>query len=439
MNTKRLGKVGNKEKWLDEIAENIYVTKLKYYCNVKDGTHDTPEYINQSEENYPLVTSKDIKNGNIDFSDVKYISKKDMLNINKRSNVEENDIIMPMIGTIGNPAIVQTNKQFSVKNVALFKTSDSSIKARYLKYVLLSDVVLKQFEVLNRGGVQSFVSLNVLRNLLITRSENEEKIVHYLDLKCSEINSLIDDKERLIILLEAQRKAIITEAVTKGLNPDINMKDSGVEWIGELPEHWIITKIKHKFTIQKRIISQENPTVLSLTQKGLKIKDLEDFSGQHAESYSNYQLVNKDDFVMNSMDLLTGFVDCSPYIGVTSPDYRVFTQRNLEECHLYYLYYFQMCYFEKIFYGHGQGVSKLGRWRLQTDVFKEFPIMVPPVEEQFEIARTISEKTNSINEIIQMNRELIDKLKEYCQSLIFQAVTGKIDVRDFVAEAVTNV
>lgn len=76
MNTKRLGKVGNKEKWLDEIAENIYVTKLKYYCNVKDGTHDTPEYINQSEENYPLVTSKDIKNGNIDFSDVKYISKK---------------------------------------------------------------------------------------------------------------------------------------------------------------------------------------------------------------------------------------------------------------------------------------------------------------------------------------------------------------------------
>lgn len=137
---------------------------------------------------------------------------------------------------------------------------------------------------------------------------------------------------------------------------------------------------------------------------------------------------------MNSMDLLTGFVDCSPFIGVTSPDYRVFTQNNPDECHQYFLYYFQKCYFEKIFYGHGQGVSKFGRWRLQTDVFKEFPVMIPPVEEQFEIARTVSSKINDIDEVIQRNIELIDKLKEYRQSLIFEAVTGKIDVRDVAVE-----
>lgn len=258
----------------------------------------------------------------------------------------------------------------------------------------------------------------------------QEQVVKYLDEKVKQINQLIQYKYKQVELLEQQRQSIITEAVTKGLNPNVKMKDSGVEWIGEIPEYWVVNKIKFKFDIRKVIQPTENPTVLSLTQRGLKIKDLNDFSGQHAESYDKYQKVECKDYVMNGMDLLTGYVDCSLFEGVTSPDYRVFRIKDNTECHDYYLRYFQMCYFAKIFYGHGQGVSNFGRWRLQTDVFKEFPIPVPSKEEQFEISEYLKIKEIEIDKALELIKLDIVKLKEYRQALIYEAVTGKIDVRD---------
>ncbi|NRG47718.1 restriction endonuclease subunit S [Bacillus sp. CRN 9] len=209
------------------------------------------------------------------------------------------------------------------------------------------------------------------------------------------------------------------------------MKDSGVEWIGEIPEHWNILKMKYKFEIKKVIKPTENPNVLSMTQRGIKIKDLNDLGGQHALNYDKYQEVNVGDFVMNSMDLLTGFVDYSNIEGVTSPDYRVFRFITNTDSHDYYLRYFQVCYWNKIFYGHGQGVSNLGRWRLQADVFKEFPIPEPPYEEQIEIGHYIDEKVELINDLIEEIKNNIIHLKEYRKSLIYEVVTGKIDVRDY--------
>lgn len=261
--------------------------------------------------------------------------------------------------------------------------------------------------------------------------DEQKQIADFLDEKTFDMESLIADKEKIIQLLGAKRQAIITEAVTKGLNPDVKMKDSGVEWIGEIPEHWDVWKTKYKFEIKKEKNTSEEPTVLSLTQRGIKIKDLSNFEGQHAESYVNYQKVNINDFVMNSMDLLTGFVDCSKYEGVTSPDYRVFRFKKDTDCHEYYLRYFQICYWNKIYYGHGQGVSKFGRWRLQADVFKEFPIPIPSYEEQVEISKFIDEQVSIINELIDEIRLNINQIKEYRQSLIYEAVTGKIDVRDY--------
>ncbi|WP_431785541.1 restriction endonuclease subunit S [Paenibacillus lactis] len=283
------------------------------------------------------------------------------------------------------------------------------------------------------GSAQPKLTQEALANILlpVPPLEEQENIWGYLGSKLMDLDIIIKSKKRLINLLEEKRQSMISEAVTKGLNPNVKMKDSGVEWIGEIPEHWDTNKIKYKFEIVKRILPSEELTVLSLTQKGLKVKDLNDFSGQHAESYEKYQRVEINDYVMNGMDLLTGYVDCSKLEGVTSPDYRVFRLRNASECHGYYLRYFQMCYFSKIFYGHGQGVSNFGRWRLQTDVFKEFPISVPPVCEQYEISKYLNTKEIEINKLIENIKEQIQKLEEYRQSLIYEAVTGKIDVRDF--------
>lgn len=148
-----------------------------------------------------------------------------------------------------------------------------------------------------------------------------------------------------------------------------------------------------------------------------------------AESYEKYQLVEPGDYAMNSMDLLTGWIDCSKYEGVTSPDYRVFRLKNSElNDHQYFNYLFQMCYTRRIFYRLGQGVSNLGRWRLQREPFLNMEIPAPSLEEQREISNQIKEKELQINEVYKKIQLQIEKLTEYRKIIIHDVVTGKIKI-----------
>ena len=146
------------------------------------------------------------------------------------------------------------------------------------------------------------------------------------------------------------------------------------------------------------------------------------------ESYANYQFVYPGDFVMNHMDLLTGWVDCSKLFGVTSPDYRVFKLRNKNNSLNYYKYIMQTCYMNRIFYSLGQGVSYLGRWRLQTSSFNNFMVPVPPVEVQESIANYLDKKCTEINACIDDKQRQLEILAEYKKTLIFEYVTGKKEV-----------
>lgn len=259
----------------------------------------------------------------------------------------------------------------------------------------------------------------------------EKAIANYLDRRTAKIDSLLADLAHQAEMLDCYKRELIAEAVTKGLDKSAAMKDCGVDWIGEMPEHWDVTKTKWMFEIVKRIYGKEGRDVLSITQRGLKVRDLESNDGQLAESYANYQVVNVNDFAMNSMDLLTGWVDCSPFEGVTSPDYRVFRfLPGKEQCHSYYKYLFQMCYKNRIFYRLGQGVSNLGRWRLQADQFLNMRLPQPPVDEQESIAAYLDEKTAKIEGLIADIMAQIEKLKQYRQIVIHDAVTGKVKVTE---------
>lgn len=262
-------------------------------------------------------------------------------------------------------------------------------------------------------------------------AEVKEHIVTYLDRRTAKIDSLLADLAHQAEMLDCYKRELIAEAVTKGLDKSAAMKDCGVDWIGEMPEHWDVTKTKWMFEIVKRIYGKEDRDVLSITQRGLKVRDLESNDGQLAESYANYQVVNVNDFAMNSMDLLTGWVDCSPFEGVTSPDYRVFRfLPGKEQCHSYYKYLFQMCYKNRIFYRLGQGISNLGRWRLQADQFLNMRLPQPPVDEQESIAAYLDEKTAKIEGLIADIMAQIEKLKQYRQIVIHDAVTGKVKVTE---------
>lgn len=198
-------------------------------------------------------------------------------------------------------------------------------------------------------------------------------------------------------------------------------------WMGMIPESWKSIPLKYVFDIQKRIAGKEGYTVLSITQSGIKPKNM-DAQGQYAQDYSNYQLVYPGDFAMNHMDLLTGWVDISQYEGVTSPDYRVFVNRDANQfCSEYYKYVFQYCYSNKVFYGMGQGVSGFGRWRLPADMFLNFRLPVPRLDEQKRIATFLEQKICDIDVVISEAKASIEEYKAWKASIIYEAVTKGID------------
>jgi type I restriction enzyme S subunit len=201
-------------------------------------------------------------------------------------------------------------------------------------------------------------------------------------------------------------------------------KASGVAWLGEVPGHWEVRKIRWLCEIKKRISGELGYDVLSITQQGIKVKDIESNDGQISMDYSKYQFVEIGDFAMNHMDLLTGYVDISSVFGVTSPDYRVFSIRDKKDCYdRYVLYLFQMGYRNKIFYAFGQGSSQLGRWRLPTEQFNDFFFPLPPIEEQQTISTFLDRETGKIDALIAEQRRLMELLAEKCQAVISHAVT----------------
>ena len=141
------------------------ILELSTICDVRDGTHDSPKYV---EIGYPLITSKNVINGTISFENVNLISEDDLNAINVRSRVDEGDIIMPMIGTIGNPVVVHKSREFAIKNVALIKFSKSNLVINiYIQKLLDSDIYSNFIKEQNRGGTQKFVSLKAIRQLPI--------------------------------------------------------------------------------------------------------------------------------------------------------------------------------------------------------------------------------------------------------------------------------
>ncbi len=201
-------------------------------------------------------------------------------------------------------------------------------------------------------------------------------------------------------------------------------KDSGAEWLGDVPAHWDVTRVRWLFEIRKRIAGELGFDVLSITQQGFRVKDVESNEGQVSLDYSKYQLVEVGDFAMNHMDLITGGVDIAQNRGVTSPDYRVFSIRDRLKVHdRYFLYLFQNCLRERIFFAYGQGSSQLGRWRFPADNFKDFRFPAPPAVEQEAITEFLDREIAKLDALVEEQRRLIELLKEKRQAVISHAVT----------------
>lgn len=348
--------------------------------------------------------------------------------------VEPNDILFPIVGSLGKAMLIDENMPKGIINqrVAKFQIDKKIVDLEFFLWLFAKSNFFDTYiDISCRGSFIVNLTKSIINDMpcVIPPMHIQKCIVNYLNKKCSRIDAIIEKQQAIIEKLKEYKLSVITETITKGINPEVEMKYSRSVWFGDIPKNWEMKRLKYVFHIQKDIAGEEGYTVLSITQRGIVPKDFSNNDGQFANSYANYQLVHVGNFAMNHMDLLTGWVDISKYEGVTSPDYRVFVLDNTEKNYPeYYLYLMQMCYSARIFYGLGQGVSGMGRWRLQADKFLNFWIPVPPYTEQKEIADYIDKKIIEIERDIEKREKLIEKIQGYKKSLIYEVVTGKKEV-----------
>lgn len=302
--------------------------------------------------------------------------------------------------------------------------------ANYLKYTLLSPRLVMDINASTYGAKMPRANWNYigLCRVPLPPLPEQEAIVTYLDTKVAKIDEYISIAEKKIAALEELKQTIITEAVTRGIHKDVPMKDSGVKWIGMIPEHW---KMKSLRSYVKLYSEKNHPEkqLLSVTREmGVIVRNTESKEENHnfiPDDLSGYKLVRKGDFVINKMKSWQGSYGVSKYEGIVSPAYYV--------CKLEFPYndFFSIAIrcksYVPFFTQYSKGI-RVDQWDLSPIALKNIPFMEPPIAEQQEIVTYIEAKVANINQLCQAERSQIEKLKEYKQRLISDVVTGKVKV-----------
>jgi len=258
----------------------------------------------------------------------------------------------------------------------------------------------------------------------------QSAIVRFINHFGRRFNWLIRTKRRLIELLNEQKQAIIRRAVTRGLDPNVRLKPSGIDWLGDIPEHWAMMRGRACYREKKIVLNTglRETTVLSLSYGQIVVKPVEKLHGLVPASFETYQIVDPGDIVIRPTDLQNDWKSLrfglSRHRGIITSAYMCFhtTDLMVREHGYLLLHTYDL---KKVFYGLGSGL----RQNLSWEDFKYLPCLVPPQAEQSAIARFLDEATADINKAIARAQREIDLLREYRTRLIADVVAGKLDVR----------
>ena len=302
----------------------------------------------------------------------------------------------------------------------------------YFKYLFKSHPFIQLLQTCVTGIREGQnINYSVLGNsfIPIPPIPEQNKIVAYLDKRITLIDNCKCQRERELQTLNELKQAEIASVVTRGLNPDVPMKDSGIPWIGQIPSHWETMRIRGLFKESDEKTVDESGTLLSLSQySGITRKADAGKTGMfEAESTIGYKIVHPGQFVMNIMLAWNGSYAVSDLEGIISPAYCVFDFR-LDCNKKYYDYLLSTKAYCGAFKTQSRGIID-SRLRLYPYKFYAFKTLVPPIEEQNAIVEYIESKTNKIDTMIEALKAEIDRLTEYKQRLISDVVTGQIDVR----------
>lgn len=265
--------------------------------------------------------------------------------------------------------------------------------------------------------------------MLFPDREEQIRISNYLDAKCSKIDEIIEKHQAIIEKLKEYKFSIITEAVTKGINPDVELKDSTIDMCEQIPVHWSISQNRYLFSLrdEKNYKPLEEVRLLSLyTDLGVFPHGEQEERGNKAVKAEGYKVVYENDIVVNIILAWMGAIGRSAYDGVTSPAYDIY-KPNENVCSRYYHYLYRTKPFSAECYKYGRGIMAM-RWRTYSSEFKSIKVPVPPYIEQCQIADYLDSKCEMLDKTIADRNKAIEKLQEYKKSLIYEVVTGKKEV-----------
>ena len=405
------------EKWnvkpiytaFSEVVNKNYTGKVKTALRFSFGTIIPKENFNSDEDDYVADTIKNytiVEPGNIIING---------LNLNY-------DFVTKRVAIVNDFGVI-TSAYISIK------PDINEAYPKFMLYLLKSYDHCRAFHGMGEG-VRKILNYSELKKnkVILPPLPEQQAIADYLDDKCAQIDNITATINEQIEVLKQYKKSVITEAVTKGLNPNVPMKDSGVEWIGQIPEHWEVIKGKYRLKLLNRPV-KENDEVITCFRDGevtLRSKRREDgFTISLQET--GYQGINPGDLVVHGMDGFAGAIGISDSRGKATP---VLNVLDTKENKKFFMYYLRTLAFTEVFIALSTGI-RVRSCDTNWNKLRQLVYLIPPLSEQQAIADYLDDKCAKIDAVIADKQAQLETLAAYKKSLIYECVTGKKSVPGF--------
>jgi len=415
--------------WIGEIPSTWFSTKLKSVIEklYSGGTPDSGNedyYCEFGEEgSIPWVSISDMSTVKEVRSTKKSLTSKGLKSKNL-TIIPSETLIYSIYATLGKVTELKTE---AVVNQAILglQINNDKIEKEFLKYWLI--FVENYLELFSTSNTQNNLNANKVLNLnlLLPKQSEQVMIVNLLRKKVSSIDSIIEKTKSTIADYKLLKQSIITEAVTKGLNKNVEMKDSGIEWIAEMPKCWDILRGKVVLSKLSRPIL-ESDTVITCFRDGevtLRSNRRED-GFTMADKEIGYQGVEPGDLVVHGMDGFAGAIGISDSRGKSTPVLNVLDSNQNKE---YIMFYLRSMAISDVFLALATGI-RVRSCDLRWNKIGDLPYPIPPIEEQREIVEHIKNKLQQISVLVEKKQNLLEELESYKKSLIYEYVTGKKEI-----------
>lgn len=408
--------------WVGDIPAEWEAHPIYYYFGERKHKNSLGKEGNLLSLSYGKVIRKDITSSDGLLPE----------NYNGYNIVEKNDIVLRLTDLQNDKRSLRTGL---VKERGILTSAYVTLRpikeefSPFFHYVLHAYDVMKVFYNMGNGVRQGLNFDELSKCMLIAPPLSEQKaIAGFLDKKCGEVDALIADIQQEIETLEQYKRSVITESVTQGLDSSVPMKDSGAGWMPTVPAHWLVEKIKYHLHLKTQKNMSDRQVLSLYRDYGIVPKDSRDDNHNvTSEDTSSYRFVRVGDFVVNKMKAWQGSVAVSQYEGIVSPAYFVyeFIDESFDKKYFHYLLRNKSYTIE---FMRLSGGIRVGQWDLPAEAFENTLVLIPPIEEQQQIADYLDKKCKEIEGVIADKQSQIETLESYKKSLIYEYVTGKKEV-----------